>query len=302
MSALPRPPWRAGRTRTAGARRVTALTVVLLTVAGCGNGARSDGGSGGTSPGSASVSPRSGSVTEGADASGGRALSGTITVFAAASLRKTFTQIGAEVEDAHPGTTVRFSFAGSSDLAAQLLQGAPADVFASADTTTMAKAAAGALTLGAPVDFATNTVEIAVPPGNPAKVSSLADLAKPGVKVVLCAPVVPCGKAAVKVQTSAGVTIKPVSEEQSVTDVLGKVSAGEADAGLVYVTDVRGAGAAVRGVPFRESSSAVNTYPVAALKDTRNRALAQAFVAAVSGEPGRSILAAAGFGPPTTQQ
>lgn len=226
------------------------------------------------------------------------ALSGELTVFAAASLKKTFTAIGAEFEKAHPGATVTFNFAGSSDLVAQLQQGAPADVFASADTTNMDKATGDSLTAATPVNFASNTLEIAVPPGNPAKVTSLADLAEPGIKVVLCAPAVPCGSAAAKVETAARIDIRPVSEEQSVTDVLGKVTSGEADAGLVYVTDVTGAGDKVKGIEFAESSAAVNTYPIATLKSSKNSALAVAFLQAVTGEPGQGILATAGFAKP----
>lgn len=234
----------------------------------------------------------------GRSAGSGASSKGELTVFAAASLKQPFTQIGARFEQAHPGTKVSFSFAGSSDLVAQLQQGAPADVFASADERNMARATADSLTAGKPVDFATNTLEIAVPPGNPAGVTSLRDLARPDVKVVVCAPAVPCGAAAAKVETAAGIDVKPVSEEQSVTDVLGKVAAGEADAGLVYVTDVKGAGGSVQGVPFPESSSAVNTYPIAALKDSRDPALAAAFVEAVTGETGRAVLASAGFAKP----
>lgn len=226
------------------------------------------------------------------------ALTGQITVFAAASLKKTFTAIGAEFQKAHPGAKVTFNFAGSSDLVAQIQQGAPADVFASADTKNMDKATGASLTAATPVNFASNTLEIAVPPDNPAKVTGLADLAKPGVKVVLCAPAVPCGSAAAKVETAAKIDIKPVSEEQSVTDVLGKVTSGEADAGLVYVTDVKGAGDTVRGIEFAESSAAVNTYPIATLKSSKNAALANAFLQAVTGEPGQGILAAAGFAKP----
>jgi molybdate transport system substrate-binding protein len=137
-----------------------------------------------------------------------------------------------------------------------------------------------------------------VPPGNPAKIAGLADLARSGVKVVLCAPAVPCGSAAAKVEAAAQIDIKPVSEEQSVTDVLGKVTTGEADAGLVYVTDVKGAGDKVQGVEFAESSAAVNTYPIATLKASKNAALAEAFLKAVTGEPGQGILATAGFAKP----
>lgn len=266
-----------------------AAGALVLATAACGSTA-GDGTSSGSSTSSA------GSSASGTSSSA--ALSGQITVFAAASLKKTFTAIGAEFMKAHPGTTVTFNFAGSSDLVSQIQQGAPADVFASADTKNMAKATTASLTAGQPVNFASNTLEIAVPPGNPAKITSLADLAKPGVKVVVCAPAVPCGSAAAKVEAAGKVAIKPVSEEQSVTDVLGKVSSGEADAGLVYVTDVKGARDKVKGIEFAESSSAVNTYPIAALKRSTNGALAQAFVQAVTGEPGQGILAAAGFAKP----
>lgn len=260
-----------------------ALAGLLLTTAACGSGSSTDG------------SPQGGGSSS---TSAGGQLTGTVTVFAAASLKKTFTQIGAEFEKAHPGVTVTFNFAGSSDLVAQLQQGAPADVFASADTTNMAKATGDSLTADAPVSFASNTLEIAVPPGNPAGIASLADLAKPGVKVVLCAPAVPCGAAAAKVEAAAKIDIKPVSEEQSVTDVLGKVTAGEADAGLVYVTDVKGADDKVEGIEFAESAAAVNRYPIVTLKASRNAALAEAFLEAVTGEPGQGILATAGFARP----
>lgn len=259
-----------------------AAAALVLATAACGSDAGDTAGS--SSSSSSSSSPD--------------ALSGELTVFAAASLKKTFTAIGAEFEKAHPGAKVSFNFAGSSDLVAQLQQGAPADVFASADTTNMDKATGDSLTAATPVNFASNTLEIAVPPGNPAKVTSLADLAKPGVKVVLCAPAVPCGSAAAKVETAAKIDIKPVSEEQSVTDVLGKVTSGEADAGLVYVTDVKGAGDKVKGIEFAESSAAVNTYPIATLKGSKNAALAVAFLQAVTGEPGQGILATAGFAKP----
>jgi molybdate transport system substrate-binding protein len=137
-----------------------------------------------------------------------------------------------------------------------------------------------------------------VPPSNPAGVTSLADLAEPDVKTVVCAPQVPCGTATVAVERAAGVTISPVSEESSVTDVLGKVTSGEADAGLVYVTDVEAAGDSVEGVPFAESDQAVNTYPIAPVADTANPGVARAFVALVTGEVGQGVLRAAGFGAP----
>jgi molybdate transport system substrate-binding protein len=222
-------------------------------------------------------------------------LSGSITVFAAASLTTTFGTLVTKFEAKHPDVRIVTSFAGSADLVAQLTAGAPADVFASADTKNMAKVST---LVGTPVNFATNVLEIAVPPENPAKIASFADLTKPGVKTVICAPAVPCGAATVAVETAAGVMLTPASEENAVTDVLGKVSSGEADAGLVYVTDVRGAGSTVRGITFPESSTAVNTYPIATVKAGTNAKVAQAFVDFVTGTVGRSVLAAAGFGAP----
>ena len=159
-----------------------------------------------------------------------------------------------------------FNFAGSSDLVAQIQQGAPGDVFASADEANMEKLTADDLQGSDPQAFASNTLEIAVPPGNPADMQSFQDLAEPGLKLVICAPEVPCGAATQKVAEAAGVTLKPVSEEQSVTDVLAKVTSGEADAGLVYVTDVMAAGDEVEGIEFPESVAAVNVYPIATLK------------------------------------
>jgi molybdate transport system substrate-binding protein len=226
---------------------------------------------------------------------GGGSDSTTLTVFAAASLTKTFTELGKQFEADHDGTTVRFSFGGSSDLVEQIRSGAPADVFASADTKNMDKLGDDAED---PQNFASNTLEIAVPPGNPAGIASFADLAEPGVKLVVCAPEVPCGAATAQAAKNAGVTLEPVSEEQSVTDVLGKVSSGEADAGVVYVTDVKGAGDDVEGVRFPESSSVVNTYPIATVKGTKEADLAQEFVDLVLSDEGRKVLADAGFGQP----
>ncbi|MCR2808713.1 MULTISPECIES: molybdate ABC transporter substrate-binding protein [unclassified Microbacterium] len=225
-------------------------------------------------------------------------IEGSITVFAAASLNATFTELAATFERDHPGTTVRVSFAGSSDLATQILEGAPADVFASADESTMAKIADADLVAGEPVAFATNVVQIAVPAPNPAGIATFADLAAPGVKLVVCAPEVPCGAAAARVAAIAGVPLTPVSEESSVTDVLGKVASGEADAGLVYATDVRAAGAAVEGIEIDRAQQAANIYPIAALTDAGTPAVAKAFVDFILSESGRSALAAAGFGLP----
>jgi molybdate transport system substrate-binding protein len=224
-------------------------------------------------------------------------MSGTLTVFAAASLKKPFTQIGTQFEKAHPGTTVTFSFAGSSDLVAQIQQGAPADVFASADEANMQKLTDDDLTGSDPVAFASNTLEIAVPPGNPAGIKTFQDLAGSGVKLVVCAPEVPCGAATQKAAEAAGVTLKPVSEEQSVTDVLGKVTSGEADAGVVYVTDVKAAGDKVEGIEFPEAASAVNVYPIATVKGSDEADLAQQFVDLVTGDQGQRVLKDFAFAP-----
>ncbi|PFG41559.1 molybdate transport system substrate-binding protein [Isoptericola jiangsuensis] len=223
----------------------------------------------------------------------------TLTVFAAASLTEAFEQVAADFEAAHAGVDVRLSFAGSSDLVAQVQQGAPADVLASADTATMDRLVADDL-VDDPRVFATNTLTIAVPAGNPAGVTGLADLADPALTLVLCAPEVPCGAASARVAEAAGLDLAPDSEEQSVTDVLGKVAAGEADAGLVYVTDVARGGDAVEGVAFPEAANAVNTYPVAAVADAAQPVLAAEFVDAVLSPEGRAVLAGVGFAPPSS--
>ncbi|WIB32209.1 molybdate ABC transporter substrate-binding protein [Curtobacterium sp. MCSS17_005] len=223
---------------------------------------------------------------------------GSITVFAAASLQQTFTTLGKQFETANPGASIRFSFAGSSDLVTQIQNGAPADLFASADQANMAKLSSTDLASGSPRDFATNVLEIAVAPGNPKGITDLTDLTAPGVQLVTCAAPVPCGAATAKVESASGVDLEPVSEEQSVTDVLGKVESGQADAGLVYVTDVRGAGGKVDGVPFDESGKAVNTYPIGVLRESEDPALARAFSEYVRSAAGQRVLADAGFGKP----
>ncbi|HEV7420631.1 MAG TPA: molybdate ABC transporter substrate-binding protein [Mycobacterium sp.] len=221
-----------------------------------------------------------------------------LVVFAAASLKQSFTQIGEQFQTDDPGASVEFSFAGSSDLVTQLTQGAKADVFASADTKNMDKAAKAGLLAGDPVNFASNTLTIAVAPGNPKNVTSFRDLARAGLNVVACAPQVPCGSATQKVEEATGVRLSPVSEESSVTDVLNKVSTGQADAGLVYVTDVKGSGGKVDAVTFPEAIGSVNTYPIAVLKDSGNADLARRFVEYVTGEAGQKVLAGAGFAKP----
>lgn len=219
-------------------------------------------------------------------------------MYAAASLKQTFTDIGKQFETDNSGWKVEFTFAGSSDLVTQLTQGAKADVFASADTNNMDKAAKAGLLAGDPVNFASNTLVIVTPPGNPKKVASFADLAGADLKVVVCAPQVPCGSATKKVEDATKVKLNPVSEESSVTDVLTKVTTGQADAGVVYVTDAIGAGDKVAEVDFAESSVAVNTYPIAVLKGAANADAAKKFVDLVTSEAGQKVLSAAGFAKP----
>lgn len=219
-----------------------------------------------------------------------------LTVYAAASLTATFEQIAQEFEASHDGVDVALSFAGSSDLVAQIQEGAPADVFASADEATMAKLTAEGLTAADPVAFASNALQIVVPPGNPAGIAGLDDLAG-DVDLVVCAPEVPCGAATRRVADAADVELDPVSEEQSVTGVLAKVTTGEADAGLVYVTDVLAAGDAVEGIELPESAAAVNVYPIAPVAGSANADLAQEFVDLVLAEAGQSALRDAGFAP-----
>ncbi|MEV6136214.1 molybdate ABC transporter substrate-binding protein [Nocardia sp. NPDC051990] len=224
--------------------------------------------------------------------------SGTVTVFAAASLKQVFTGLGQQFEAAHPGSKVEFSFAGSSDLAAQISQGAPADIFAAADPVTMAKAVDTGRITEPTRNFATNVLTIVTAPGNPKHLAGLRDLAQPGLQLVVCAPQVPCGRATKKVTDSAGVSLAPVSEESSVTDVLAKVTSGQADAGVVYVTDAASAGAKVAMVPMPEAAAAVNTYPIAVLADSKHAQLAHDFESLVTGPKGREALAGAGFGAP----
>ncbi|MGK5442476.1 molybdate ABC transporter substrate-binding protein [Micromonospora sp. URMC 105] len=245
--------------------------VAALGIAGCGDD-NDDGGSGG--------------------------ITGTVTVFAAASLTESFTTLGRQFENAHPGVRVTFNFAGSSQLATQLTQGAPADVFASASPRNMATVTDAGAAAGSPTVFARNQLVIAVPKGNPDGVTGLADLTRPGAKVALCAEQVPCGAAATRALAEAGVTLTPVTLEQDVKGALSKVTLGEVDAALVYRTDVRSAAAKVDGVEFPESARAVNDYPLVVLKDAPNPAAARAFVAHVRSDQGRAVLTDAGFQPP----
>jgi molybdate transport system substrate-binding protein len=230
--------------------------------------------------------------------SGSAGVTGTVNVFAAASLTESFTKIGKDFEAANPGATVKFNFAGSSALATQINQGAPADVFASAAPANMKTVSDAGNSDGIPTTFVKNQLVIAVPKGNPKSFMRLADLAKPGVKVALCAQQVPCGAAAQKALTTANVKITPVTQEQDVKAALAKLKLGEVDAALVYRTDVRAAASDVDGVEFPESASAVNEYPIVVLKNATNKAGAHAFVAWVRSDKGKAVLTAAGFQAP----
>lgn len=224
--------------------------------------------------------------------------SGKVIVFAAASLKPSFTQISQRYKDQNPGIGVDFEFAGSSDLATQLTQGATADVFASADSTQMDTVRRAGLLNGNPTNFASNTLAIVTAPGNPKKIDSFADLARPGLNVVTCQQPVPCGAATQRVEDSTGVHLNPVSEEPSVTDALNKVTSGQADAALVYVTDAKSAGGKVATVNFPEAAGAVNVYPIGVLKKAPLATQAQKFVDLVTSPTGQQILAQAGFAKP----
>jgi molybdate transport system substrate-binding protein len=224
--------------------------------------------------------------------------SGSIVVFAAASLKPAFTQISQQFKTDNPGSSVDLEFGGSSELATHLTQGAPADVFASADTAQMDTVAKAGLLAGNPTNFASNTLVIVTAAGNPKKIGSFADLAKPGLNVVICQQPVPCGSATQRIEDSTGVHLNPVSEELNVTDVLNKVTTGQADAALVYVTDALSAGNKVTTVKFPEAAGAVNVYPIAVLKKAPQPTLAQKFVAMVTSETGQKILDQSGFAKP----
>jgi molybdate transport system substrate-binding protein len=225
------------------------------------------------------------------------AVSGTVTVLAAASLKEAFTTLATQFQNAHPGTHVKLSFGASSDLAEQINQGAPADVFASASPKNMQQvvSAGGA---SSSTDFAKNVMEVAVPPSNPAHVTSVTDLANSGVKVALCEPQVPCGAVAAEVFKNANITVKPVTLEPDVKSTLSKVELNEVDAGVVYVTDVRAAGTKVKGVVIPDNLNASTEYPIAALTKAPNTSGAQAFVSLVLSPAGQSVLTADGFQKP----
>jgi molybdate transport system substrate-binding protein len=251
-------------------RLAAAMAVAALALAACGDGTTSGG--------------SSGSANE-------------IKVFAAASLTAAFTELGQQYTSANGGTKVSFNFAGSQALATQIQQAAPADVFASADTTNMDKVKD---LVGTPQNFASNLLQIVVEKGNPKGVKTLDDLANPDLKVVLAAPDVPAGKYAAEALNTAKVTVKPVSEEDNVKAVVTKVSLGEADAGIVYVTDVTAGGDKVQGVDIPKDQNVTATYPIASVKAGKAQDKAQAFMDLVLSDQGQQVLKQYGFLPPPT--
>jgi len=272
--------------------RLFVLLVALLGLVAAACGSDNSGGSA-----AATTVATTGGATTAAPTTTTVAVAGNITVFAAASLTDAFNEIGAAFTKAYPQAKATFSFDASSALAQQITQGAPADLFASADQANMDKLTKAGLNGAAPQVFANNLLGIIVPPGNPKGVKGVQDLANPDLKVVLCADGVPCGTYAKQILTTAGVTVNPVSLEQNVKGVVTKVTTGEADAGIVYVTDIAAAGSKAAGVEIPKDINVVAVYPIAATKTSQNSAADQAFIGFLLGSQGQSILAKYGFLP-----
>ena len=269
----------------------TAAGVAVGALAACGSSAN---------PVSSSTSKAASAGASAASSAAASATAGTtaITVFAAASLQGSFTQIGQQFERAHPGARVTFSFGPSSGLATQIINGAPASVFASAAPANMTQVVKAGQTLNSPSNFAKNKMEVAVPPGNPAGVTSVTNLSKSAVKVALCQPQVPCGVVARDVFKNAGISVKPVTLQPDVKSVLTQVELGNVDAGMVYVTDVKAAGTKVKGVAVPSGDNASTLYPIATLKGASDKTVANEFVAYVMGPQGQHVLAQDGFEKP----
>ncbi len=246
------------------------LVVTAMLMAACG-------GTGGTAP--TSMAP----------------LGSSVFVFAASSLTASFNALGTSFQSANPGVMVKLNFAGSPTLVLQIEQGAPADVFASADTTNMDKLKGDGLTTGTAQVFARNQLEIVVAPGNPKGITRLADLAKAGVIYITAGPTVPAGKYALQALAKAGVSVTPKSLETDVRSVVSKIELGEADAGIVYTTDVKAAGSKVQGVPIPDADNVIATYPIVAVKGATNSAAAGAFIAYVLSATGQSKMQSFGF-------
>ncbi len=257
------------------------LSAAALTACSSSN----SGSAGSGAPASQSASPQAGAVK------------GRITVLAAASLQGAFTTIGKMFTKAHPGTSVKFSFGPSSGLADQIKSGSPADVFASASPQNM-RQVVSAGDASAPVTFAKNKMEVAVPPANPGHVTSVTSLSKSSVKTALCQPQVPCGFTAAKVFDKANISVKPVTLQPDVKSVLSQVELNNVDAGMVYVTDIKAAGAKVKGIEIPSADNASTAYPIATVSHSTNMPTAKAFMAFVDSPAGQKVLARDGFEKP----
>lgn len=261
-------------------RTLALFAVLAIAAASCGSSSRS------SSSTSAAAAPTAGAT---------KALAGSVTVFAASSLTAAFTEAGKAFSAANPGTSVTFNFAGSSALVTQIGQGAPADVFASADDANMKKLTDAGEATGAASKFARNSLEILVAKGNPKHIKTVSDLGNSALTVVLCAPAVPCGAAAAATLTKAKVTLTPKSLEDQVKGVVTKVTSGEADAGIVFVTDVSAAGAAAEGVAIPDDVNTITNYSIVVTKAATNAAGGSAFIGSIDSAPGRAIMAKYGF-------
>jgi molybdate transport system substrate-binding protein len=228
----------------------------------------------------------------------GSGAGGEITVFAAASLTDSFDALGTAFAASNPGAEVTFNFGASSDLVTQITEGARADVFAAADLASMARLVDGADQAAEPTVFATNAAEIVVAPGNPRGITGVADLADPGLIAVACAPAVPCGRYTLQVLDNAGVSVEFKSLEENVRAVVSKVTLGEADAGIVYSTDVLAAGDDADGVAIPSDINVTAEYPIVVTERSAESEAALAFVDFVLSEEGQAILESFGFGPP----
>ena len=273
---------RTGPPRSASGRRVRFLAVACAVIAALVLAACSS----------------SSSTTSSSGGSSSAKLSGTLVVFAATSLTDAFNKIGAQFHQANPGVTVKFNYNGSSSLATSINQGAPADVFASAAPANMKTVTDAGNAADTPKIFASNQGEIMVEKGNPDHITSVSQLANPAVKVVVCAPEVPCGAVATAIFKNADVTVKPVSEETNVGGVVTKVTLGEADAGIVYVTDVKANEGKATGVPIPAAENDTTEYPIAEVKGAPNASASVAFINYVLGPDGQKVLASFGFMPP----
>ncbi len=282
-------------------RRLPAVVALgaaaAITLAGCSSSSKSSAPPAGGGPSGAGSGAASGAPA-GSGSSSAPALTGSITVLAASSLTGSFNTIATQFEAANPGTKVTFSFGSSGALATQIDQGAPGDIFASAAPKNM-QSVVSAGNATSSTNFVSNTLEIAVPPNNPGHVTQLSDLGKSSLKVAICVSSAPCGATALTVFKNANLTVKPATTEPDVKTTLAQVTSGQADAGVVYVTDVLASGTKVKGITIPASVNAITQYPIAVLKQTKNPTLAAAFVAYVQSSAGQAVLKAAGFAPPS---